>query len=193
MAPFRKLRQAIGLRRDRLSPHVRLGRHTYGLQHDTVLRASADSPVVIGSFCSIAEGVRIHGATHHALNRVTTFPMMHVLRGEAEPGTSRGGVTIGHDVWIGSRATILSGAKIGNGAVIGAEAVVGGTVTPYAIVVGNPGRTIRHRFDAEIIMALQRIAWWDWPDAKIMAEIDAMYGSVEDFVARHDRLEAGSP
>lgn len=186
MAPFRKLRQTLGLRRVHDSPNLHVGRHTYGLSRDTVLSPTPESPVVIGNFCSIATGVEIHGATHHPLDRVTTFPLVHMLRDMPEPGTARGGVTIGHDVWIGARATILSNTTIGNGAVIGAGAVVRGAVAAYAIVVGNPGRTIRYRFDEDTIASLMRISWWNWPDDKITAEIDAMYGDVEAFLKRHD-------
>jgi len=45
-------------------------------------------------------------------------------------------------VTIGANATILCGITIGKWAMIGAGAVVVGNVPTYAIVVGNPSRTI---------------------------------------------------
>lgn len=54
-------------------------------------------------------------------------------------------VTIGNDVWIGSRVTILPGVKIGNGAVIGASSVVTKNVESYSIVAGNPAQIIGRR------------------------------------------------
>jgi maltose O-acetyltransferase len=54
-------------------------------------------------------------------------------------------ITIGDDVWIGTRAIILPGRKVGKGAIIGAGAVVTKDVPDYAIVVGNPARVIKYR------------------------------------------------
>lgn len=54
-------------------------------------------------------------------------------------------VTIGDDVWIGTRAIILPGVNIGNHAIIGAGAVVTKNVPEKAIVGGNPAKIIRFR------------------------------------------------
>lgn len=56
--------------------------------------------------------------------------------------TSKGGVHIGRQVWIGDGACVLSGAKIGHGAVIGANAVVTGLIPPGTIWAGIPARQI---------------------------------------------------
>ena len=47
-------------------------------------------------------------------------------------------VTIGSDVWLGSRVTILPGVRIGNGVVVGANSVVPKDIPDYAVAVGNP-------------------------------------------------------
>ena len=53
---------------------------------------------------------------------------------------------IAGDVWIGARVIILPGCKrIGHGAVIGAGAVVTKDVPDWAVVGGNPAKTIRYR------------------------------------------------
>ena len=54
-------------------------------------------------------------------------------------------VTIGDNVWIGGRVTILPGVEIKNGAVIGAGAVVTRNVPENAVVGGNPARIIKYR------------------------------------------------
>ncbi|MDT3699209.1 MAG: DapH/DapD/GlmU-related protein [Thermincola sp.] len=54
-------------------------------------------------------------------------------------------VTIGNDVWIGGRVTILPGVKVGNGVIIGANAVVTKNVPDYAIVCGNPAKIMKMR------------------------------------------------
>jgi len=146
MAPFRKLLQALGLRKSGHRKFVKIGRHTYGVGDSTVFNATADNPVTNGNFCSIANGVQIHSETSHATHRASSYPLRKMLLGSTEPETGKGRVTIGNDVWVGSRAIILSNLSIGDGAVIGAGAVVTSDVQPYAIVAGNPAKLIRFRF-----------------------------------------------
>ncbi|MBJ2167945.1 MAG: acyltransferase [Muribaculaceae bacterium] len=57
---------------------------------------------------------------------------------------TKGAVTIGNNVWIGDKATILPGVAIGDGAVIAANSVVSHDVPPYSVAAGNPARTIKH-------------------------------------------------
>jgi len=54
-------------------------------------------------------------------------------------------IRIGRNCWIGMGALILAGVQIGDGAVIGAGSVVVRDVEAYAVVVGNPAKTIKHR------------------------------------------------
>ncbi|MEM7709809.1 MAG: acyltransferase [Pseudomonadota bacterium] len=54
-------------------------------------------------------------------------------------------VTIGDDVWLGTRAIVLPGARIGAGAIIGAGALVRGEIPPGAIAVGLPARVVGQR------------------------------------------------
>lgn len=80
-----------------------------------------------------------------------------------------GDTLIGHDVWIGTEAMFMPGVRVGHGAIIGSRALVTGDVEPYAIVGGNPARTIRKRFSDGDIQNLLEMAWWDWPLADIEA------------------------
>jgi virginiamycin A acetyltransferase len=61
--------------------------------------------------------------------------------------------------------------------IVGAGAVVAGRVPDYAVVAGNPARTIRMRFSAETIAALNRIAWWNWPPERIEAHLPELMGA----------------
>lgn len=115
----------------------------------------------------------------------STYPLrtllLHPEKGDQD-AISKGGVVIGHDVWIGARAMIMSGITIGNGAVIGAGAVVAKDVAPYTVVVGNPAKAIKQRFSDDQIKDLQDIAWWDWPDEKIRKFEAQFYGNIDAFI-----------
>jgi len=74
---------------------------------------------------------------------------------------------IGPDCWIGNNSVVLSGVKLGVGCVIGAGSVVTRDVKNYDIVVGNPARVLRQRFDSKTIMKLIESKWWELPLEKI--------------------------
>jgi len=173
---------------DDFSSFVSVGRHSYGVKEHNVLLPSADAPLKVGSFCSIAEGVALMCAGHHLMYAATTFPISHIMLGQAVPATAFGrpvGISIGNDVWIGRRAMILPGVTIGDGAIIGAGAVIAKDVAPYAVIVGNPAKVIRYRFDPETIEKLQAIRWWEWTDEKIKSEAEWLLGPIDAFVDRH--------
>jgi virginiamycin A acetyltransferase len=71
-------------------------------------------------------------------------------------------LTIGNDVWLGHNSIIMPQVdSVGHGAVVGAGAVVFKDVPPYAVVVGNPGRVVRYRFDPATIERLLAEKWWE--------------------------------
>ena len=123
--------------------------------------------LIIGKFCQIAAGVEfmMNGANHQ-MNAVSTFPF-YTLEGwdmnspAAADLPHKGDTLIGNDVWIGQNAVILPGVQIGDGAIIGANSVVGSDVDPYTIVIGNPAKVLRKRFDDTLIRLLLRFKWWD--------------------------------
>lgn len=170
----RKKKQA--LTRDRISnPTCSVGDHTYG--EPTILTFDQTTRLVIGRFCSISDQVTIILGGNHRSDWITTYPFPAFKESWPEAAAikghpqSNGDIVIGHDVWIGYGATILSGVTIGSGAVIGAQAVISSNVAPYAIMAGNPAREIKKRFDDTSIAQLLQLAWWDWPEEKIRANL----------------------
>ena len=122
---------------------------------------------VIGKFCSIGPEVRI-GLGIHPHHLKSTYPGFYTnseyYRVEKQydfTGEEYKQVEIGHDVWIGARATILDGVKIGDGAVIAAGAVVTKDVPSYAIVGGVPAKVIKYRFDENRVKELLVEQWWN--------------------------------
>ena len=162
-------------------PWLEVGRRTYWARDVLLKTFLPGERIVIGSFCSIAERVVILAGGNRRTDTAALFPLDV---GRAYRGT---GITrIGNDVWIGTGATILGGREVGHGAIVAAGAVVASDVPPFALAAGNPARVVRHRFAPEVAERLLRIAWWDWPDETIAANIDAFYGPIEAFVERFD-------
>jgi phosphonate metabolism protein (transferase hexapeptide repeat family) len=164
------------------------GDYSYVASDSDIMSAS------IGRFCSIAAHVRINPGNHPlervALNHFTYRSSAYGL-GEDDPAIFEWrrshAVTLGHDVWVGHGVVILPGVTIGNGAAIGAGAVVTRDAPAFAIVVGVPGRLLRYRFSPDIIAALERIAWWDWPHARLGAAMaDFRHLGAGEFCAKYD-------
>lgn len=120
----------------------------------------------IGKFCCISDNVIIGGAAHpmHFVSMSSIF-LSHKDSSQIKLGNldylPKNKTLIGHDVWIGNRATIKSGVTIGTGAVIGTGSVVTKDIPAYAVVAGNPAKIIRYRFDDVIITKLLKSEWWN--------------------------------
>lgn len=149
--------------------------------------------LIIGKFCQIAAGVEfIMNGANHQMNAVSTFPF-YIFEGwdmEAPSPSDlplRGDTIICNDVWIGQNATILPGIQIGDSAIIGANSVIGSDVAPYMIVVGNPARVVKKRFDEELISLLLRLKWWDKSIDTINTLIPILTNSNLDFVREEIR------
>lgn len=149
---------------------------------------------IIGKFCSIASHVRINPGNHpmeRASQSHFTYRASRYFPGASDETSffewrRSHGVTIGHDVWIGHGAVVLPGRRIGTGAVLGAGAIVTRDVPDYAIVVGNPARLVRMRFEPRIAAGLQRLAWWDWSHERLREALpDFRSLPAEAFLAKY--------
>ncbi len=112
---------------------VFIGPHAY-LSADAVR-------VEIGSDTVIGPGFYLIAGDHEFAT--PGIPFRGAPRGQNEP------ISIGRNVWIGARATVLKGVTIGDSAIIAAGSVVTRDVDPCAIVAGVPARFLRWRFEGE--------------------------------------------
>ena len=154
------------------NPNIIVGDFTYIADsefesHVTHMYEWNGDNLIIGKFCQIASGVEfVMNGANHQMNAVSTYPF-YTLEGwdmkppEASDLPLKGDTVIGNDVWIGQNAVILPGVHIGDGAIIGANSVVGSDIEPYTVVIGNPARQLRKRFDDELIDIMLKFRWWD--------------------------------
>lgn len=190
---------SIGNQEDTIYRGCRIGRFTYGYQELLEYFPIAES---IGRYCSINGTAKIWN--NHSLDCVTTSPILDHVRfypweknDERRELVKKYGIhkenaafdnsairdnkpiVIGNDVWIGAYVSILPGVRIGDGAVIAAGAVVTGDVEPYAIVGGVPAKTIRYRFDEQMIKKLLEVKWWEWSVEEVEKNIELLYDPVQ--------------
>ncbi len=138
--------------------------------------------LTIGKFCSIACGAKfLFNSANHALGSLSTYPFPIFFEEWGLPvedipqaWDNKGDIVIGNDVWIGYEALILAGVTVGDGAVVGTRAVVTKDVPPYTIVGGVPAKPIRKRFSEAVIDRLLALQWWDWPEERIAASLEAI-------------------
>ncbi len=122
--------------------------------------------VRIGNYCSFGEFVGLNSGNHRTdmANQQIWFSQRFDFK---IPTESRGPIEIGHNVWIGDKATLLSGVRVGHGSVIGAGATVKKSVEHFTIVAGTPARVLRKRFTENVIKQLLEIRWWNWDDERV--------------------------
>jgi acetyltransferase-like isoleucine patch superfamily enzyme len=95
----------------------------------------AAAPIVIGNRCQFGANISLVAENHKYAGEGDIFAQ----------GTTRQGILIGDDVWVGNGAIILDGVTIGDGVVIGAGTVVTKSIPSRSVVVGVPGRVIKTR------------------------------------------------
>lgn len=193
---FKQSVRKIYLDREQSVVGVTLGEGSYLVQGSLEF-GGYQCHVLIGKYSSIAHEIKFIAGLNHDSSSASTYPFQEVFEGvfdknaELHPQCNHCQIIIGNDVWIGAYATIMGGVKIGNGVVIGAGAVVAKDVPPYAVVVGNPAKVIKYRFDEATIEWLQKLRWWNWTSEKnkISLARNGKYGSFQGKISRNSYNE----
>ena len=129
-----------------------------------MIYSSNEYNVKIWKFCSIWNGCAFIAAMNHDYNCLTTYTRTF------KPDNFRNiwaTIEIWHDVWVGKNAIILKWVTVWTWAVIWAWAVVTKDVPPYAVVVWNPAKVIKYRFDEKTIKKLLESERWNRDIEKI--------------------------
>lgn len=113
---------------------LRLGN---GVNIGSATRLATRETLEIGDSVLISSYVYIGGGNHGS-DRLD----VPIMEQEME---SRGGVSIGANTWIGTKATIVDGVTIGRDVIIGAHSLVRDNVPDRAVVAGVPAKVIRFR------------------------------------------------
>lgn len=122
--------------------------------------------IKLGNFCQLGPNTSIY-SIDHAIDYITIYNNKRLFGSELKEKSTEGKVDIGHGVWVGHGSCILKNVTIGNGSIIGAYSVVTKDIPAYSIVVGNPSRIIRKRFNESICKALDDSRWWELSSAEL--------------------------
>lgn len=168
------------------SDKVSVGKYTYGPLEVYSYSKKDDEFLNVGSFCSIAKGVKfILGGNHH-YDFISTYPFKAYFKNEEE-AFSKGHIVLKDDVWIGTDSLILSGVTLEQGCVVAAGSVVTKSFPPYSIIGGNPAKIIKKRFDDEIIDELLKVDYDGFNEDFIIENMEAFYN--KDIKSNFQRLK----
>ena len=93
----------------------------------------ACSRISIGDRCRIGDQVAIYDCDFHEINPETR----NNTDGEIQP------VSIGDNVWLGSRVVVLKGVSIGDNSVIAAGSIVTQSIPARSLAAGVPAKVVR--------------------------------------------------
>jgi len=98
----------------------------------------SETEIRLGKYVFLAGQCYLVAGGNHSFED-TTIPIM------LQPSYSKGGITIGEDVWLGAGVIVLDGSGIGRGTIVGAGSVVTDVLPEYCIAVGTPAKKTKDR------------------------------------------------
>jgi serine acetyltransferase len=116
------------------APTLMLGDGT-GIGHNCSF--TIGKQITIGRHCRIASGVSMFDTPGHPSDPEARLAGLPARTEEVVP------ISIGNNVWIGSRSIIYPGVTVGDGSVVAMGSVVMSNVAPNVLVAGNPARQVR--------------------------------------------------
>lgn len=99
------------------------------------------APIKIGSGVQIAPGCAFYPYAH---GMEPDRPI------QQQPLTTKGGIIVEDNAWLGYRVIVLDGVRIGQGAVVGAGSIVTKDIPAGAVAVGAPAKVIKMRSKPEL-------------------------------------------
>jgi acetyltransferase-like isoleucine patch superfamily enzyme len=169
-------------------------RGTYFDRNVNIISWSDKYHIHLGKYNSIGRDCNFFLHANHRVDWITTSSQlwgpvtpeiadMHMKMGHPD---CKGDIIVENDVWIGAKSTIMSGVKIHNGSIVGSNSVVTKDVPPYSIVVGNPARVVKLRFNEKQIESMLKIAWWNWTEDRIKTEAMTLWSdNIDEFIDKH--------
>jgi acetyltransferase-like isoleucine patch superfamily enzyme len=116
---------------NKLGAHITIGNNV-GIGEFAYLGGAGG--LSIGDDCIIGQYFSCHPENHHFKDKSTLVRYQN---------TSRSGIYIGKNCWIGAKVTILDGVEVGDGCVIAAGAVVTKSMPPHSLVGGVPAKILK--------------------------------------------------
>ena len=137
---------------------VKIGERTH-LHQETIIETGAGGGIRIGSdthiqprcqFSAYKGNIEI-GSDVQIAPFCAFYPYNHEFLSDKpirqQTLTTKGGIVIEDDAWLGVRTIVLDGVRIGKGTVIAAGSVVSHDIPDHSIAVGTPARVIKTRKD----------------------------------------------
>ena len=86
----------------------------------------SETEVSLGKYCFLAGNCYLVAGGNHSFDKLDV-PIMF------QPSTSKGGIRVGEDVWLGAGVIVLDGVSVGRGSVVGAGSVIPASLPEFSL------------------------------------------------------------